>query len=167
MEVLKVRLQMNPDKRKGGPILELRRTISEEGVRGLWKGVGPAMVRAASLTASQLASYDETKQILIKWTPLEEGFNLHLISSTVAGILCTLITAPVDMIKTRLMLQRESKTAGGYKNGFHCAYEVLLTEGPRGLYKGGFAIFARLGPQTTITLLLCEELRKLAGLKAI
>lgn len=58
-----VRLQMNPDKRKGGPILELRRTISEEGVRGLWKGVGPAMVRAASLTASQLASYDETKQV--------------------------------------------------------------------------------------------------------
>ncbi|XP_054800264.1 uncharacterized protein LOC129304577 [Prosopis cineraria] len=167
MEVLKVRLQMNPDKRKGGPLLELRRTISEEGIKGLWKGVGPAMVRAASLTASQLAAYDETKQILIKRTPLEEGFHLHLFSSTVAGIVSTLITTPMDMIKTRLMLQRGFKTAGGYKNGFHCAYQVLLTEGPRALYKGGFAIFARLGPQTTLSLMLCEELRKLAGLKAI
>lgn len=78
MEVLKVRLQMNSDMGKGGPILELRRTISEEGIKALWKGVGPAMARAAALTASQLATYDETKQILVKWTSLREGFHLHL-----------------------------------------------------------------------------------------
>lgn len=166
VEVLKVRLQMNPNLGRG-PIGELRRIVSEEGVRALWKGVGPAMARAASMTASQLATYDESKQILIKWTPLEEGFHLHLISSMVAGTVSTIITAPMDMIKTRLMLQRESKEAGNYKNGFHCAYQVLRTEGPRGLYKGGLAIYARLGPQTTITFILVEKLRKLAGLNAI
>lgn len=58
-----VRLQMNPDMRKSGPVSELRRTLSEEGIRALWKGVGPAMARAAVLTASQLATYDETKQV--------------------------------------------------------------------------------------------------------
>lgn len=36
----------------------------------------------------------------------------------------TLATAPVDMVKTRLMLQRESKTVGAYKNGLHCVYQV-------------------------------------------
>ncbi|KAJ1378364.1 Mitochondrial carrier protein, partial [Sesbania bispinosa] len=136
IEVLKVRLQMSSDMRKGGAILELQRTVSEEGIKALWKGVGPAMARAAALTASQLATYDETKQILVKWTSLEEGFHLHLISSTVAGILSTLITAPIDMVKTRLMLQRESESVRIYKNGVHCAYQVLLTEGPRALYKG-------------------------------
>ncbi|KAI5399251.1 hypothetical protein KIW84_064572 [Lathyrus oleraceus] len=162
-----VRLQMSSDMGKSGPISELQRTVSEEGIKALWKGVGPAMARAAALTASQLATYDETKQILVKWTSLREGFHLHLISSTVAGILSTLITAPVDMVKTRLMLQRQSKGGIIYKNGFNCAYQVLLTEGPKALYKGGFAIFARLGPQTTITFILCEELRKHAGLEAI
>jgi len=54
---------MNPDMRKSGPIIELRRTVSEEGIKALWKGVGPAMARAAALTASQLATYDETKQV--------------------------------------------------------------------------------------------------------
>lgn len=49
--------------RKSGPILELQRTVSEEGIKALWKGVGPAMARAAALTASQLATYDETKQV--------------------------------------------------------------------------------------------------------
>ncbi|KAJ6873528.1 mitochondrial substrate carrier family protein ucpB isoform X1 [Populus alba x Populus x berolinensis] len=167
IEVLKVRLQMNANQRQGGPMAEMRTIVSEEGMRALWKGVGPAMARAAALTSSQLATYDETKQVLIRWTPLDEGFHLHLISSTVAGTVSTLVTAPMDMIKTRLMLQRESKTVGSYKNGFHCAYQVMLKEGPRALYKGGFALFARLGPQTTITFILCEELRKLAGLDAI
>ncbi|XP_031250848.1 mitochondrial substrate carrier family protein ucpB isoform X1 [Pistacia vera] len=165
-EVLKVRLQMSSNTSLG-PIAEMQRLISEEGIRALWKGVGPAMARAAALTASQLATYDESKRILIRWTPLEEGFHLHLISSSIAGLVSTLITAPVDMVKTRLMLQRESRTVGSYKNGFHCAYQVMRTEGLRALYKGGFAVFARLGPQSTITFILCEKLRKLAGLDAM
>ncbi|KAI3749309.1 hypothetical protein L2E82_19916 [Cichorium intybus] len=166
VEVLKVRLQMNRNVSRGA-ISELQKIVTKEGVTALWKGVGPAMVRAGALTASQLATYDEFKRVLVKRTPLEEGFYLHLMSSTVAGLVSTLITAPMDMVKTRLMLQRESMSDGAYKNGFHCAYKVLITEGPRGLYKGGFAIFARLGPQTTITFVLCEKLREFAGLKAI
>ncbi|XP_021681413.1 uncharacterized protein LOC110665546 isoform X2 [Hevea brasiliensis] len=81
VEVLKVRLQVNtnPSPSQGGPIAEMRRIVSEEGIRALWKGVGPAMARAAALTASQLATYDETKRVLIRWTPLEEGFHLHLV----------------------------------------------------------------------------------------
>ncbi|XP_031744482.1 mitochondrial substrate carrier family protein ucpB isoform X2 [Cucumis sativus] len=159
-------LKMNPNSTKG-PMKEMSRIVSEEGLKALWKGVGPAMARAGALTASQLATYDESKQLLVKWTPLQEGFSLHLISSTVAGVVSTLMTTPIDMIKTRLMLQRESKRVGNYKNGLHCAYQIVLTEGPLALYKGGLAIFARLGPQTTITFIVCEKLRQLAGLNAI
>lgn len=46
-----------------GPIGELQRIASEEGIAALWKGVGPAMVRAAALTSSQLATYDESKRV--------------------------------------------------------------------------------------------------------
>lgn len=34
-------------------------------------------------------------------------------------------------------------------------------------FSRGFAVFARLGPQSTITFILCEKLRELAGLNAI
>ncbi|XXG80715.1 hypothetical protein AAC387_Pa09g1517 [Persea americana] len=80
MEVLKVRLQMSSNMRRGA-VREMYKIVSEEGVKALWKGVGPAMTRAASLTSSQLASYDESKQALIRWTRLEEGFYLHLIDN--------------------------------------------------------------------------------------
>ncbi|KAG0496927.1 hypothetical protein HPP92_001618 [Vanilla planifolia] len=160
MEVLKVRLQMNS---KRGMIREMRKISSDEGFKALWKGVGPAMARASALTASQLATYDESKQVLLRWKKLEEGFHLHLISSCIAGTVGTLVTAPLDMIKTRLMLQNGSNGNRTYRNGYHCAYQVVLTEGFRALYKGGFATFARLGPQTTITFLVCEKLRELAA----
>lgn len=156
-EVLKVRLQMNSNSGRG-PIREIHHMVSKDGIGSLWKGVGPAVARASALTASQLATYDETKQALLRWTPLEEGFHLHLISSGVAGTVGTLVTAPVDIVKTRLMLQK------GVKNGIHCAYKVMRTEGILALYKGGFATFARLGPQTAITFLVCEKLRELAGM---
>ncbi|KZV41907.1 mitochondrial substrate carrier family protein ucpB [Dorcoceras hygrometricum] len=58
VEVLKVRLQMNR-----GPIEQMRKIASEEGVTALWKGVAPAMTRAAALTASQLVTYDESKRV--------------------------------------------------------------------------------------------------------
>ncbi|KAG0501459.1 hypothetical protein HPP92_001531 [Vanilla planifolia] len=159
MEVLKVRLQMNS---KRGMIREMRKISSDEGFKALWKGVGPAMARASALTASQLATYDESKQVLLRWKKLEEGFHLHLISSCIAGTVGTLVTAPLDMIKTRLMLQNGTNGNRTYRNGYHCAYQVVLTEGLGALYKGGFATFARLGPQTTITFLVCEKLRELA-----
>ncbi|XP_078436057.1 mitochondrial substrate carrier family protein isoform X2 [Wolffia australiana] len=165
MEVLKVRIQMDSNQ-AGGPIKELHKVVREEGLRALWKGVGPAMTRAGALTASQLATYDESKQALRRWTNLEEGFHLHLMASCVAGTMGTVVTAPVDMVKTRLMLQRLSHTSQSYRNGFHCAYQVMQTEGIGALYKGGFTTFARLGPQTVITFLVCEKLREISGMKA-
>ncbi|KAG9156980.1 hypothetical protein Leryth_009032 [Lithospermum erythrorhizon] len=152
---------MNSEVRRG-PYQELQKIVSEEGMRALWKGVGPAMARAGALTASQLTTYDESKRELMRF-----GFVHEQRSSTIAGMVGTIMTAPMDMVKTRLMLQRESNEMRIYRSGFHCAYKVLITEGPQGLYKGGLTIFARLGPQTTITLVLCEKLREFAGLKAL
>ncbi|KAM3272954.1 hypothetical protein ACQJBY_042789 [Aegilops geniculata] len=115
MEVLKVRSQMSTS--RVSTIGVMREIVSEEGVKALWKGVGPAMVRAGCLTASQMATYDEAKQLF---------FCVAERSSCIAGTAGTLVTAPIDMIKTRLMLQRESKGARVYRNGFHCAYQVLI-----------------------------------------
>jgi hypothetical protein len=44
---------------------EVRKVIAQEGLKALWKGAGPAMARAGCLTASQLATYDETNQVYI------------------------------------------------------------------------------------------------------
>ncbi|KAL9259359.1 Dicarboxylate carrier SLC25A8-like protein, partial [Drosera capensis] len=122
------RLQLNPDSKDA--LGEMRKVYVEEGAMALWKGVDPGMARAAALTSSQLATYDESKRVR---------------SIMVAGIVSTLMTAPIDTVKTRLMLQKESGGPGSYRNGFHCGYQIMRTEGPRALYKGGFTTFCTIG----------------------
>lgn len=50
-----------------------------EGLRGLYKGVGPTTQRATLLTASQLASYDHIKHSLlsVSWLHFHEGIVTH------------------------------------------------------------------------------------------
>ncbi|KAH6767212.1 Mitochondrial substrate carrier family protein [Perilla frutescens var. hirtella] len=62
-----------------GSIQEFQKIASEEGVTAFWKGARPEMTRDALFTASQLATYDENKMFVIRWTSLKDGFFLHLI----------------------------------------------------------------------------------------
>lgn len=76
---------MNSDLRQRGPIVEMRRIVSKEGIGALWKGVGPASVRAAALTASQLATYDESKQVNMKYAVFWFDLKIHKVISKVVG----------------------------------------------------------------------------------
>ena len=60
--------------------------------------------RAAVLTASQCATYDEIKQAIMKVTGTGDHFGTHLASSMVTGLVTTTATAPVDVIKTHMFV---------------------------------------------------------------
>ncbi|BFZ64372.1 hypothetical protein YB2330_005515 [Saitoella coloradoensis] len=101
-DLLKVRLQA-----PSTPHTHLLPTLSfllrERGVLGLYRACLPTTIRAALLTSSQLASYDHTKHFLMEWGGMREGFGLHFASSAVAGGVCSFVSAPVDVIKVRIM----------------------------------------------------------------
>ena len=66
-----------------GPLQELRKMAADEGLTGFWKGAGPEMTRAAVFTASQLATYDETKRVESCFCPID---NILLLSCTISNI---------------------------------------------------------------------------------
>lgn len=57
----------------------------EGGLRGLWRGVWPNTIRAAVLTSSQIATYDEVKGWFKRTFAMQEGLGLHFSASMVAG----------------------------------------------------------------------------------
>lgn len=83
------------------------------GKPGLYRGVVPTVQRAALLTATQLGTYDEIKHALLAlggedskicsgYLPaFKEGPLLHFVSGSVAGLGVSLVTSPVDTIRTR------------------------------------------------------------------
>lgn len=55
----------------------------------------------ACTRGTQVSSYDHTKHLLLSSGVLREGTACHLTASMTAGLITALVTAPVDLVKTR------------------------------------------------------------------
>ena len=147
----------------------------ERGVVGLWRGAGMSTTRSAMLTASQCVAYDSAKSFVRGARRGEEDdLATHLCASMLTGLVTTAVTNPVDVIKTRLYVSAGASGAPREKNAetarggaLAAARDVLRRQGPRGFMRGWTANYLRLGPQTVITFVALEQLRRLAGMDAL
>ncbi|KAL6080591.1 Mitochondrial carrier [Balamuthia mandrillaris] len=137
----------------------------EQGLKGLYKGVGPTTKRAALLTAAQLASYDHSKHFFLNMGLMEDGPMAHFSASMVAGLMAAIVTSPVDVVKTRIMNQ--SAGSNLYSSSWDCVMKTIKAEGLMGLYKGFIPNWMRIGPHTIVTFLVYEQLRRLCGLRPV
>ena len=77
--------------------------IKEEGVRGLWTGLGPNIIRNSIINAAEIATFDYAKDQILRRKLMEDGVPCHLVSSAIAGFTACVIGSPVDVLKTRIM----------------------------------------------------------------
>jgi solute carrier family 25 protein 34/35 len=117
---------------------------NNEGMRGLYRGVGPAMVRTGFGSSVQLPTYFLAKRSLSKHFGLEDGPAVHLLSSTASGFVVCCVMHPPDTIMSRMYNQ----TGTLYKSALDCLLKTVRTEGVFALYKGFFAHLARIWPHT-------------------
>lgn len=167
-DLVKIRLQaegtLKPGEQPRYPstFSAFKTIAAKEGVKGLWRGVGATVKRAAIVTGTQIPSYDHLKHSLLNYGLMSEGLRLHMVSSMGAGLAVALVSSPVDVIKTRLMNQKVvDKNGTLYRSAFECLGKTLRTEGLTGLYKGLLPNWLRAGPQTMITFCIFEQLRKI------
>ncbi|PVH83706.1 mitochondrial carrier [Cadophora sp. DSE1049] len=133
----------------------LIRMTREEGWKSLFRGVWPNSMRAVLMTASQLASYDGFKNVLIEFTPMEDNLKTHFSASFLAGFVATTVCSPVDVIKTRVMSSQESKGLATL------LADVYKMEGVGWMFRGWVPSFIRLGPHTIATFLFLEQHKKM------
>lgn len=143
---------MNSPAAKGFPLLG--------GFRALWRGVEATTVRGVVLTISQVCSYDQIKQVLKGHGIMQEGMPLHLTASLFAGLFCSITSNPVDVVKVRLMTDKNRQLHGV----MHCVKTILVNEGPMAFYKGFSMCWGRLGTHTIVSFLTFEKLRQLFGI---
>ncbi|KAK0943317.1 Mitochondrial oxaloacetate carrier protein [Friedmanniomyces endolithicus] len=128
-----------------------------EGVRGLYRGVGPAMVRTGFGSSVQLPTYFLAKRRLVSWFDMPDGAPLHLLSSAASGVVVCIVMHPPDTVMSRMYNQ----TGNLYSGAFDCLFRTVKTEGILAVYKGFFAHLARILPHTILTLSLAEQTMKL------
>ena len=157
-DVIKVRMQSKAVPGVGGSIYRMFRSIkTTEGVGGLWSGVYPTSQRAALVAGVQLPVYDYTKAVLCSGTspPMCDGVGCHLMSSTIAASCAAMVSNPVDVVRTRLMVQRQTV----YRSALQCGLYTVSTEGVAALYRGLIPAFARMGPWNIIFFIVYEKLK--------
>lgn len=174
-DLMKVRLQTDgnikgPDgellpKKYTGMVSAFTSIVKEEGVLGLWNGVGPTMGRATALAAAELATYDEVKGQLKSKVGMQEGLLLTLCTAFASGYVSTVASSPFDVVKSRVMGQPLGPDGKGvlYDGMVDCFIKSSAKEGPMSLYNGFWPNFGRVVPRVTVVFLVMEQLKKNFG----
>jgi solute carrier family 25, member 34/35 len=76
----------------------LRRIYGGEGIKGLYRGVGAAMIRTGFGSSVQLPTYFFAKRRLVRHLGMEDGLALHLASSTASGFVVCCVMHPPGMM---------------------------------------------------------------------
>lgn len=130
--------------------------VRTKGLGRLWRGCGPTVLRAALITTTQIPTYHATKRILLKSAPApwfqrgNDDTKLHLAASASSATVASLVTCPVDVVKTRIINMQRADGNAFYSGALDCVAQTVRAEGVRGLFKGLTPTFIRLGPHTVV-----------------
>ncbi|GMH44656.1 hypothetical protein BSKO_12608 [Bryopsis sp. KO-2023] len=143
-DTVKVKLQSQSAGRQfSGPFDAVKNTLSKEGFRGLYKGMGAPLATVAAFNAVLFSSRGTMERLLSH----SDGSPLTLWDQAVAGmgagVAVSFVATPTELLKCRLQAQGEISTAVArlkaagidpttvklYKGPMHVARDVVATEG--------------------------------------
>jgi hypothetical protein len=139
----------------------LRVIHTTEGVRGLYAGLAPTILRDVPFTAIQFSLFTGGKDLHRQWTgrPELSGGEATALGGVV-GCIGAVATNPADIIKTRLMTQG-SGADRPYRGVVDCFQKIVAEEGVAGLAKGMVPRVAWIAPASAITLGVYEHVCRL------
>ncbi|PNH06570.1 Succinate/fumarate mitochondrial transporter [Tetrabaena socialis] len=165
-EVVKIRLQQQRGLSKEGlkykgPIHCAATVLREEGLRGMWSGATPTILRNGTNQMCLFWAKNNTDKFL--WDKHEgDGKMLTPGQSMTSGFLAALLgpiaTGPFDVAKTRLMAQ--TKTSGGvrYTGFFDALRRIPAEEGVRAMWKGLLPRLLRIPPGQAIVWAVSDQI---------
>lgn len=125
----------------------------QEGLRGMYRGLGPIVLGYLPTWAVWFTVYNESKEYLTETGYMRHPILVNFFSSIFAGASSTIVTNPIWVIKTRLMSQSGSTQAyprtgntptarphanspWHYNSTLDAARKMYSTEGLRSFYSG-------------------------------
>lgn len=126
----------------------LARIARSEGIRGLWAGACPTIVRAMASNFGQLTFFSESKSQLQRHTNLSAPATT-VTASCIAGFFAAFFSLPLDMVKTRIQQQfKGSAVAIPYDGAVDCIVKIAKNEGYLRFFRGFMPYFLRMAPHS-------------------
>ncbi|KNC50201.1 uncharacterized protein AMSG_11970 [Thecamonas trahens ATCC 50062] len=151
IDTIKIRLQLAGEGgAAGGPRLGMvgtgRAIVAAEGVRGLFKGLAPGLLRQASYQSIKMGLYEPLRDALQSLSILDSpadgaaadgaaaaGLFDRIVAGGLAGSIGAGIANPTDLIKVRLQADASGTR---YKGMIDAAAQIIRSEGVLAFWKG-------------------------------
>ncbi|KAL8141776.1 hypothetical protein V2J09_014808 [Rumex salicifolius] len=146
----------------GGPMDVARHVLSEAGMKGLFKGLGPTLAREVPGNAAMFGVYEAVKQYLAGGSDTSSlGRGSLVLAGGIAGASFWGAVYPTDVVKS--VVQVDDYKNPKFKGSIDAFRKTLSSEGVKGLYKGFGPAMARSVPANAACFLAYEVTRSSLG----
>ncbi|KAI1738080.1 mitochondrial phosphate carrier protein [Xylaria scruposa] len=137
------------------------RIVREEGIRGLYSGLGPIMFKQVPYTMATFVVYENALEQAYKWVDRSTisgtaitGINLG--SGLIAGIAAALVSQPADTMLSKINKEKGEAGEGVLRR----LWRIARDTGIRGSYAGIRARLVMVGGMTAIQLAVYGDIKK-------
>lgn len=126
-----------------------RAILQEEGVRGLYKGLGASFL-ASTQAMVQFPIYEELKALMCSSEhTLQKSTCCYFGASAISASLACILTYPAEVVRARLQAQHGHVRK--YNGILHAFRKIWAHEGAVGLYRGLFTSILKMTPAHAIS----------------
>ncbi|KAN0003763.1 hypothetical protein ACTFIZ_009919 [Dictyostelium cf. discoideum] len=156
-----------------------RDIVNNVGIKGLWRGLGPTLVRDVPFSAIYWAGYEVLKNKLMK-SQIDPNFSrnskspffINFIAGATSGTLAAVLTTPIDVIKTRIQMSAQQTLSPSLtaqqqldfikknNSSIYHLKQILAQEGWKGLTKGLVPRVAKVSPACAIMISTFEYIKQ-------
>lgn len=141
-----------------GPLHGVGVIVKNEGIRGIYRGLGTAYVYQVLLNGCRLGFYEPMRVGLAKLFYKNESAQslpINMFCGAASGVIGAAAGSPFFLVKTRLQSFSPSLPVGTqhqYRNAVDGLSKIFKTEGVTGLYRGVGAAMIRTGFGSSVQL---------------
>lgn len=141
-----------------GPLHGVSVILRNEGLRGIYRGLGTAYIYQIPLNGCRLGFYDPMRKALSTLFLKDanaQSLLINMFCGAASGIMGAAAGSPFFLVKTRLQSYSPSLPVGTqhtYRGGWDGLSQIFRAEGVRGLYRGVGAAMIRTGFGSSVQL---------------
>ncbi|KAL1308105.1 hypothetical protein HN51_050039 [Arachis hypogaea] len=163
LDLVRTRLAAQTNTAYYSGIFNALQTISkEEGIFGLYKGLGTTLLTVGPSIAISFTVYESMRSYWQSNRPNDSAAVVSLACGSLSGIASSTATFPLDLVRRRKQLEGAGGRARVYTMGlFGMFRHIIRTEGLRGLYRGILPEYYKVVPGVGICFMTYDTLKKL------
>lgn len=163
LELIRTNLQSTPENANvprtlTSVLTSLRGLVRAQGVRSLWRGLGPSLWRDVPFSGIYWASYEGWKGVFERRG--QTGAWVAFLSGAVSGTSAALITSPFDVLKTRRQALVMSEVGSTGSGSLGLLAGIVRNEGTGALFAGILPRIVKIAPACGIMIACFEGVGK-------